>query len=117
MSLATNSRISYEMTSEKFCLLHDTLEQFYGTIRLQYEPHHEKICLCQRRTIKGADQLAHPCSLISAFDGHCLDCIIPLLAIAEISRLQIVSVAEQACFSLKWSQTPKTGFLVTWLVL
>ena len=26
----------------------------------------------------------------------------------------IVSVAEQAGLSLTWSQTPKTGFLVTW---
>ena len=37
---------------------------------------------------KGADQPAHPRSLISAFFDHCLDSIIPLLAIAEyISRL------------------------------
>ena len=36
---------------------------------------------------KGADQPAHPRSLISAFVVRCLDSIIPLLAIAEISRL------------------------------
>ena len=36
---------------------------------------------------KVADQPAHPHSLISAFVVHCLDSIIPLLAIAEISRL------------------------------
>ena len=35
---------------------------------------------------KGADQPAHPRSLISAFVVRCLDGIIPLLAIAEISR-------------------------------
>ena len=35
---------------------------------------------------KGADQLAHECSLISAFVVHCLDSIIHLLATAEISR-------------------------------
>ena len=35
---------------------------------------------------KGADQPAHPGSLISAFVVRCLDSIIPLLAIAEISR-------------------------------
>ena len=35
---------------------------------------------------KGADQPAHPRSLISVFVVRCLDSIIPLLAIAEISR-------------------------------
>ena len=37
---------------------------------------------------KGADQPAHPRSLISAFFIRCLDSKIPLLAIAEISRLR-----------------------------
>ena len=36
---------------------------------------------------KGADQPAHPCSLISAFVVRCLDSIISLDSIAEISRL------------------------------
>ena len=36
---------------------------------------------------KGADQPARPRSLISAFVVRCLDSIIPLLAIAEISIL------------------------------
>ena len=36
---------------------------------------------------KGADQPAYPCSLISTFVVCCQDSIIPLLAIAEISRL------------------------------
>ena len=35
---------------------------------------------------KGTDQPVHPHSLISAFVVCCLDSIIPLLAIAEISR-------------------------------
>ena len=35
---------------------------------------------------KGADQPAHPRSLISAFVVRCLDSIIPVLAIAENSR-------------------------------
>ena len=35
---------------------------------------------------KDADQSAHQRSLISAFVVRCLDNIIPLLAIAEISR-------------------------------
>ena len=64
---------------------------------------------------KGADQPALPRSLISTFVVRCLDSIISLLAIAEISRPYLVSVAESAGLSLTWSQTPKTGFLVTWL--
>ena len=41
---------------------------------------------------------------------HRLDSIIPLLPIAEILRLLVVSVAEQAGLSLPWSQTLKTDF-------
>ena len=61
---------------------------------------------------KGADQPAYPRSLISAFVVRCLDGIIPLPVVAEISRPQRVSSAEQAGLSLTWSQSPKTGFLV-----
>ena len=64
---------------------------------------------------KGADQPAHSRSLISTFVVGCLDSIIPLISISEISSLYLASVAEQAGLSLPWSQTRKTGFLVTWL--
>ena len=63
---------------------------------------------------KGTDQPAQ--SLISAFVFRCLDSIIPLLVIAEISRSSVVSVAEKAGLSLNWLQTPKIGFLVTWFI-
>ena len=36
---------------------------------------------------EGADQPAHPCSLISTFIVRCLDSIISLDSIAEILRL------------------------------
>ena len=65
---------------------------------------------------KGADQPAHPHSLISAFVVHCSDRIILLVSISEISSLYLASVAEQAGLSQPWSQTPKTGFLVTRLI-
>ena len=45
-----------------------------------------------------------------------LDSMIPILAQSKISRLQLVSVAEQAGLCLPWSQTPKTGFLMTGLI-
>ena len=38
-----------------------------------------------------------------------------LLATSRISRLLLVSVAKQTGLSLSWSETPQTGFLVTWL--
>ena len=65
---------------------------------------------------KGAVQHAHPHlqSLISAFVVHFLDIIIPVLAKSKISILQLVSVSEQALFSLTRSET-QTDFLVTWL--
>ena len=42
---------------------------------------------------KGADQPAHPRSLISAFVVRCLDSILPLVSISEISSLCLASVA------------------------
>ena len=59
---------------------------------------------------KGADQPAHPCSLISAFVVCCLDSIISLDSIAEILRLQLASVAAQAGLCLAWSKTPEDTF-------
>ena len=50
------------------------------------EPGHEKICLMSYANNKGADQPAHPRSLISAFVVRCLDSIISLDSIAEISK-------------------------------
>ena len=52
-----------------------------------YEPGHEKMCLMSYANNKGADQPAHPRSLISGLVVRCLDSIISLDSIAEISRL------------------------------
>ena len=41
-------------------------------------------------------------SLISAFVVRCLDTIIPLVSISEISSLYLASVAAQAGWSLPW---------------
>ena len=46
---------------------------------------------------------------------RCLDSIIPLVSISEISSLYLASLVAQAGLSLLWSKTLKTGFLVTWL--
>ena len=54
-----------------------------------------------------------PLFLISAFVVRCLDNIIPLVSVSEISSLYLASLAAQAGLCLTWSQTPKTSFSVT----
>ena len=53
---------------------------------------------------KGADRV------MSAFVVRCLDSIIPLVSITEISSLCLATVDEHTVLSLNWSQTPKTVF-------
>ena len=65
---------------------------------------------------KGADQPAHPHSLISAFVVCCLGSIIPLVSISDISSLYLASVAAQVGLCHTWSETLKTHFLVMWLI-
>ena len=60
---------------------------------------------------KGADQPAHPRSLISALLVRCLESIVSRLAKSEISICQLVPVVEQTIVSLTFSETPKTGFV------
>ena len=56
--------------------------------------------------------------MITAFVVRCLDSAIPLIAIAEFQdpSYYLKLVAEQAGSCLNWSQTPKTGLVVTWLI-
>ena len=75
-----------------------------------FEPGHEKTCLMSYANNKGADQPALPRSMTSAFVIRCLDSIISLNSIAEISRLYLASVAEQVSLSLTWSETPEDMF-------
>ena len=62
---------------------------------------------------KGADQNR-------AADGLCfryMDSTIPLLPKSTILSLQTFSVVVQPGLFWTWSETPKTGFLMTWLIL
>ena len=68
------------------------------------------MCLMPYANNKGADQPAHPTSLISAFVVRSLDSIIYLVSRSEISRFKLVSVAEQAGLNLTWSQTLEDTF-------
>ena len=62
-----------------YCIL-----QLYGTDDSN-ELGHEKMCLMPYANNKGADQPPHPRSLISAFVVRCLDSMMSLNSIAEIS--------------------------------
>ena len=59
---------------------------------------------------KGADQPAHPRSLISAFVVRCLDSVMSLVSVTKISSPLLAFVAEQARLSLTWAETPKDTF-------
>ena len=64
---------------------------------------------------KGADQPAHPRSLISAFVVRCLDSVMSLVSVTKISSLMLASVAEQASLSLTWSETPEHNAISVYL--
>ena len=71
---------------------------------------HEKTCLMSYANNIGADQPAHLRSLISAFVVHCLDSVMSLVIVTQISSLMLASVAEQVNLSLTWSETPEDTF-------
>ena len=74
------------------------------------EPGHEKTCLMSYGNNKGADQSAHPRSLVSAFVIRCLDNVMFLVSVTKISSLMLPFVAEQANLSLTLSETPEDTF-------
>ena len=59
---------------------------------------------------KGAYQPAHARNLTNAIVVQCLDNAMPILGKSKISGLYLVSVAEQVCLSLTWSQTLENRF-------
>ena len=65
------------------------------------------MCLASYANNKGADQPAHPRSLIRTFVVHCLDSIISIVSVTRISSLMLASVAEQASLSPTRSELPK----------
>ena len=67
------------------------------------------MCLMPYVNNKGADQPAHPGSLISTFVVCCLDSICTL-AVSKISRFSLVFVVEQAGLNLTWLKIPEDTF-------
>ena len=59
---------------------------------------------------KGADQSAHPRSLISTFVIRYLYSTMIQLPPCKISIFELVSVAELNGLGLTWSEAQKTGF-------
>ena len=71
-----------------------------------YGPRRENMSLVFSKN-KGLDQPAHPCSPIGAFVIRLFEGIISKHFTSEISIVQLVYVAEQACLSMTWSETLK----------
>ena len=83
----------------------------------QNEPGREKMCIMSYANSKGADQNAYPRSLVSAFAVRCLASIISLDSIAEISRLQLASLAAQAGLCVAWSERSCRGSNISFTLL
>ena len=66
---------------------------------------------------KDADQLRGNREADQRLCFRYTDSTLPLLSKSEISSLYPSSVAVQAGLCLTWSETPKTGFLTTRLIL
>ena len=73
-------------------------------------PQREKTCLRWFANNKGADQPAHPRSLISTFVIRLLERIISRLAMSEISIFLLVSVSEDNGFRDSYVGNPKDRF-------
>ena len=74
------------------------------------DPGHEKTHLMSYANNKGADQPAHPRSLISAFVVRCLDSVVSLVSVIKISSLMPASVAERASLSRTGRKPPEDMF-------
>ena len=78
---------------------------------LLYGLRREKPCLQGFANNTGADQPAHPRSLISAFVIRFVESIICKLATGEISIFWLEPAAKETGLKLTLSETPKTGFV------
>ena len=70
-------------------------------------------CMCKN---KGADKLRGSRAADQRLYFHFMDSTIPLLPKSEISSLSPSSVVVQPSLCWTWSETQKTGFLMTWLI-
>ena len=78
---------------------------------------HEKTCFFAYGKKEGTDQLSSNCTADQRFCFRCIDSTAPLISKSEISSLQLSSVVLQQGLCQTWSETTKTGFVVTRLIL
>ena len=71
-------------------------------------------CLCEN---KGADQLRSNCEADQRLCFRHSDSTISLLPKSEISSFLPFSETAQTGLCRTWSETPKTGFLASWLIM
>ena len=97
-----------EVAETNFSWLH-VISRWYLYLHLSHVMRKPFFAICQQQRRRSA------CACVQSDQRLCfccLDSIIPLVSISKISSLYLASVAAQT-----WSQTPKTGFLMTWLIL
>ena len=80
-----------------------------------YELHHEKNCFCICEN-KGADQLCGNCRADCCLRFRYIDSTIPLIPKSKILSLLPSYVFEQPGLCQTWSETLKTGLLMTQLI-
>ena len=105
--ITTNTTSGYSIISDTI-LWRNILKSHHCTN--QNEAGHEKMCLMSYANNKGADQPAHPCSLISAFVDRCLDSIITRFYSRIFKTLANFSGYTGRFVSLAWSETTKDRF-------
>ena len=66
---------------------------------------------------KGTGQLRSNCEADQLLCFHFMDSTISLLLKSEISSFQPASVTVQVVLCQTWSETPKTGFLASRLII
>ena len=89
-----------------------TVTQRYNNIDVGSlaRPGHAKMFLMPYANNTGADQPAHPRSLISTFVVRCLDSMICILAIYKVWGFKLASVVEQPSLNLTWSKISEDLF-------
>ena len=103
--LVTLNRVLYKQDCD--VLIHTDCDDLSHVMRKQ------DFCLCENI---GADQLCSNCEADQRSYFRYMDSTIPLLRKSEISSFYPSSVAAQAGLCGTWSETLKTGFLVSWFI-
>ena len=89
-------------------VFHKMKTKYVYNLLVENELRQEKTCysICKQQRHRSV----HPHSLISTFVVGCLDSTISAVAICEVSRLLLTSVAEQVGLSLTRSQASEDRF-------